>query len=428
MARASIPTLLSLDRWAQIMNISPPHFNQAASAADGINPFPVTGCSDVWWQWSFQSHQRISREEIAQAIAIAEEDIANHLNFWPAPMYIEEVHKFPQHHRPDMYDAGLDVRGMRKGINLRYGKLIRSGRRGLTLIGDSTVPVYSDEDGDGYDETVTVTVAAGDLTDVCEIKVYFEDMSGDQTWEIRPHRTVALTGGNFVLTFWAWQFIDPDLWEAFPTNGATPLDLTTAIYVANVDVYREFADFTEPSAVFFWEPKVRNILPAFCSTCSGAGCPTCSLTTQNGCMFVRNVDEGIGAPVPATYDEDEEVWSEQTYTECRAPDQVKVWYLAGDLDRRYLSGNICNPLSNYWAETIAWLATARMERDFCTCKQAQALVHGLRRDLASTPPDGTFYSLSEDDLNNPFGTRSGEIKAWRRVARLVRRKAEVAVI
>jgi hypothetical protein len=153
-------------------------------------------------------------------------------------------------------------------------------------------------------------------------------------------------------------------------------------------------------------------------------------------MYVRNVDQGIGVPVPGEYDEDEEVWTEQSFVECRAPDQVKVWYYAGDLDPLYLQLTTptstvrrrCDPLSNYWAEAIAWLATARLERNFCGCKQVSAFVNNLRRDMSSFPPEGTSFSLSEGDLDNPFGTRGGEIRAWRKIGKLATRVAEVAVI
>ena len=153
-------------------------------------------------------------------------------------------------------------------------------------------------------------------------------------------------------------------------------------------------------------------------------------------MHVRDVDQGIGVPVPGEYDEDEEIWVEQSFIECRAPDMVKVWYYAGDLDRLYLQHTTptstvrrrCDPLSNYWAEAIAWLATARLERNFCSCKQETAFVNNLRRDMSSFPPDGTSFTLSEAMLDNPFGTRGGEIRAWRKIGKLADRVAEVAVI
>ncbi len=426
MPRASTPTLLAIDRYAQLLGINPAHFSSAART--DLMPIKAS-CSDIWLQWSWMDADRVSREDLAYAISEAEEEIAQQLGYWPAPKWIDdEMHSFPRHHRRTVVGSGVNVRGFRKGLRAKWGKFIQAGQRGLTLIGDSTVPVYSDEDADGLDETATVTVAAGSLTDTCEIKVYFEDEAGAQEWEIRPPRTVTLTGGNFVLTFWTWQFIDPDLWEALTTNEEfTAIDFTDAgNLVGNVDVYREFTDFTEISAQLFWEHE-SVALGACCASCSGSGCPSCTLTTQDGCIHVRDVDTGLIVPIAASYDEDEEQWVEQTFSECREPDQIKIFYYAGELDNRYLRGAICDPLSHFWAQTIAWLATARLERPFCSCANVQALADELRIDLAFSGRDGG-YLMSEETLANPFGTRKGEIRAWQRVAKFARRRSKVAVL
>lgn len=439
MARASYPTLLSLDDFAKVIGIAPPHFNGAASAATGDNPFPVVGCGDIWFQHQWQSHDRVSREEIALAIMNAEEDIANVLGFWPAPKYIEEVHMFPRHHRRDVFDSGLNVRGMRKSIRLKYGKMIQQGQRNVDFIGEATVAAvtleYLDLDLDGYDETARITLPTA-YTEACEIKVYFDGYDTPE-WEIRPPRSIEIVGPNVIITFWSWQLIDPDLWEAFPT-AASPeaLNLLDAIYVDTVDVYREFPDTTVASSRFYWEPEVRNLIPALCTVCGGAGCPTCSLTYQDGCLYVRDVDEGLAVPVPADYDDDEGSWLEQTWLVCREPDQVKVWYYAGDINPLYLQHTTpssgkrrrCDMLSNYYAEAIAYLATARLEKNFCSCKQVTAKVEYLRTNLIETVPNGPTFIINDDDLGNPFGTRMGEVLAWRRLGRLVKRRAQVAVI
>jgi hypothetical protein len=252
-------------------------------------------------------------------------------------------------------------------------------------------------------------------------------MGGDAAWEIRPHRTAVLSGANFVLDFWAWQFIDPDLWEALTTEDTpSAFDFTdnATNCVANVDVYREYTDFTERSAQFYWENE-DNFIGETCSSCSGDGCAACELTTQDGCIHVRDVDKGIVVPVAATYDDDDAEWEEQTWTDCREPDQVKIWYYAGDLDNRYLGGHTCDPLSHFWAQTIAWLATARIERPFCACPNVQALANDLRTDMAFITENS--YLMSERALDNPFGTRKGEVQAWRRISKFVRKRGKVAV-
>lgn len=418
-------TLLALPRYAQILGITPPHFAQASSD----NYFPVGGCSDVWFLYSWQNSDQVSRYDLALAILNAEEEIATTLGYWPAPKWMsKEMHRYPQYYRPDLRGNGYNVQGQFKSLIPKYGKFIQAGRRAVSLIDDAVSVAYSDPDGDGYSERATVTVATS-LTDACEVKVYFAGKSGAQEWEVRPARSRSISGGTFTATFDAWQLIDPDLQAAYPTSSALrAIDLEDgSSYVATVDVYREYADFTEASAEFSWEPKPSSGLVFPCTSCGGSGCLACENTTQDGCLHVRDVERGIVVPTPATYDEDEASWQGSSWTECREPDTVKIWYYAGELSERYLRGETCEPLSDYLAQTIAMLATARLERDICACNNAHVLARDWRKDLAFSDEAGS-YQVSEDDLDNPFGTKVGEVKAWKRVSRLTTQVRSFALV
>jgi hypothetical protein len=212
------------------------------------------------------------------------------------------------------------------------------------------------------------------------------------------------------------------------------LDITdTSNFITSVDVYREYVDFTQKSAEIYWEPILGStmsnlIIGCGCSQCGGTGCTACELTTQDGCVHVRDVDTGFVVPVPASYDADQEVWIKQNATVCREPDIVKLWYYAGDLDQRYLRGTSCDPLSKSWAQTIAWLATARLERAPCACSNVVALFEDLRREINFTPSDGGSYVTSYRQIDNPFGTRKGEIIAFNRCSKLVRRIRKGAAV
>lgn len=423
MARADPHTLLSLDRYAAIIGISPAHFNTAIVG----NCFPASSsCDDVWWQYSWQSGDRASRQELAEAIFEAEELIADTFGYYPAPRWIAgEVHKFPRHHRKMVTQfGGLNVYGQRKSVQANWKKVVTAGRRATSAVGTATTGggtlVYSDADGDGCTETATITLPTS-LTDACEIKAYFPSESGDQEWEIRPARTKTISGGNVVMTFWTWQMILPSLWEAFP-RGGSDLDTidagNTANLITSVDVAREFTDGTQASAQLSWETSPRNtIVFTTCSTCGGDGCSACSFTTQDGCLHVRNNDLGIVVPQPANYDASTEQWNQVAFSVCRDPDLAKIWYLAGDIDKRFLSGQSCDQLSQKWAQAIAWLATARLRRPTCNC--SSRITEELRIDLALTNQTQS-YQVPFEDLRNPFGTRLGEVRAWRNVYRLAR--------
>lgn len=431
MARANTPTLLSLDRFAQILGVPPAHFAGGYTAT----VFPVTAsCSQVWFQHAWQATDKVGREELATAIASAESDIANELGYWPAPVWFEdEVHRYPRHHRRELVTWGYNVRGGYRSIQTNWAKIIVPGRRAL---GDRHIAKLADLslqflnlDGDAYSETARITLPYATLTtNVNEIKVYFSATGGDPVWEIRPARSKTFVGANVVIDFWAWQLIQPALWEAFPiAGGPQALDLMTAIYVDEVDVYHEYTDTTQVSAQFFWEPK-PHVHSYVCPACGGTGCVACTLTVQDGCSHIRDVHQGFLVPVPATYDEATGQWNEQTRTECREPDHVKLWYYAGDQSNLFLSGRSYDPLSQRLAEAIAWLTIARLERQLCECSNVTALSQRLQVDLAESPEEGSDYMTTEDQLNNPFGTRRGELKAWRRISKLTEQRGEVAVI
>jgi len=427
--QASTPTLLSLDRYAKIMGINPVHFSQAVGSGD---IFPITkACSDVWWQRAYIRSDHISREDIAQEIATAEEDIARYIGYYPAPKFISrEMHMFPRDHRPDMYDGGRNVRLDAKSLKTKFGRLIGGGRRWTSLIANASTGggtmVWSDPDGDGFDERMTITVATT-LTNASrqQIKVYQWGEDAEE-FEIRDPRSVEIAAGVLTIEFDFWKMIDPALQDIYPIASPQALDIVDpAIYIIRCDVRREYLDYSQHSVEFFWEPRCDSLS---CATCGGSGCSACQSTVQCGCFHVRNVDLGIGVPSPASWDADSGAWAGAEFTLCYAPDSVKIWYYAGDMSERFLSGRSLDPLSDWWAQTIAYLATARMERNFCSCGNVTALAADLRQEWARADRDGPTFFPDERDKFNPFGTRKGEILAWRRVSQLAPKVPKVAVV
>lgn len=422
MAIATTPTLLSLDRFAQIAGIPPIAFNGAYS--ETVFPGMTGGCNQVWYQYSWQNADQVSREDLAREIAIAERDIKNELGYWPAPTWIvEEVHRYPTPYRRAGYRRSpmRNVRNQFLSIPLKSGKFIQGGQRACTLM-DTAVPVYSDEDGDGFDETATVTLAITDEDAVlCQLKVYFEGHDGDPEWEIRPARTATYAGGTFTATFWTWQLIEPDTWNALPSAVAGPsaINVDTNTYLVNtVEVRREYNDYSASHGTLFWEGEPTST--GYCTICGGEGCAACAFTTQSLCMHVRDTDLGFAAVVPACYNPDEEGWIEEARAVDRDPDQVTLNYFAGEMSDRHLANYTCDPLDEYLARAIAFMAIARLERDYCNCGAITALAERLRRDTAViSSRDGESRFINEDELNNPFGTMYGEVRAWRIVNKML---------
>ena len=425
-------TLLSLPEYAQIMGINPVHF--AGATAGDI--FPIQGgggrnaCEDVWHRYSWQNVDSVSHYDLAETIQNAEYEIARELGWWPAPMWIsQEIRQYPRYHRPDAFrSGGGNVRLMPSSVRAMYGKIIAGGRRNVdTKIGTVTTAVgggltYTDVDLDGFAETATVEIATT-LTDETEVKVYVADTDAALEWEIRQPRSKVIAGGVFTAVFDSWLFIDPDIYAAYPTTAdPAAIDIsTTANYVTSVDVYREYNDPTYSSAEFYWEPTPSGASFGYCSSCGGSGCVACTHIVQNGCLHIRDANVGWVVPQSGTYDESTAQWSGSSWSVNRDPDFVKIWYYCGDLSQEYLSNRHHWTLPRNWARAIAYLATCRLERPFCSCGNAGALAERMRDDLAavsSTTQQARSYRIDPVlVLQNPFGTLRGEVTAWQQVVR-----------
>jgi len=402
-------TLLSLPRYAQILGINPAHFQ--GGLGEQVFPLGSNSCNDLWARHNWQQPERVSHEEIAYAIQDAEVEIAIALGYFPAPFWIaQEVHQWQRWYRQDFQRInGVDVTGRRVGLQTRFGKIIEAGQRAVTYIGTATVAggtlTYSDADGDGFTDRATVTMTTTE-TSVCELKVYHAGTSGDQRWEIRPAREKSISGGTATFIFPAWLFIDPDIQARYPTTeGFRGINLdTTDNYVTSVDVYREYNDTTADSAEFFWEPATY----VGCSSCGGSGCSACTLTSQDGCIHIREAQNGLVVPTPATYSSG---WTSDCFSGCRDPDEVKIWYYAGAVDNLNLRGDTCHTLPPRMERAIAWLATTKILKPMCSCPHVTAVYRRLQEDLAISGERS--YQITEDDLDNPFGTQRGSIQAWR---------------
>ena len=429
-------TLLSIGRWGKILGVNPAHLMGASAMSLSPVIMPITGCTNIWHKYSWQSSDSVSLEDLALAIKTAEEDIAHVINYWPAPMWmVEEPH---QYERPFMHEVygidGGDLRYQAKSVKADFGKFVEAGQRTVSLIGTATTAggtlVYTDADSDGFYETATITLPTT-LTDMNQIKLYHAGHGGDPDWEITPIRSKTKVGANVVIILHSWYLINPTLYEELPSSDEptiNAIDISTITnFVTSVNVYREYTDFSQPSSQFLWENQVSGGTLA-CSNCTGTDLAACDYTTQDGCLHARNPVLGVLVPMPADYDSINVVWGQASFSVCREPDLVKLWYRAGAIDDKYTRGFSYDPLSDFWAQTIAYLATARLERAPCGCPNIARVFESLSVDTAFSSSNSGSFFLPERVADNPFGTRKGEIWAWRRIAKVIQRIPNVALI
>lgn len=441
-------TCLTLDRYARIMGINPVHFQMSYTNT----VFPIQAeCDNVWYRYAWQFADVVSLDEIANEIAVAERDIQNFLNYPLCPTWVcDESARYPKFYRPNVISAGgIAVDGRVKGINARWMKIRDVGHRGVELLEADSAVTYEDLDLDGFSETAVVTYVYDPDTfeySSCDIKVFVAGTGADPRWEIRYPRQITndTDTSTITLTFDSWLFVSPDKQATPPKSMFTnvkALDLDDPTNLLSVvDIYAEYVDTITPSVAFFWEQEpyasyigVPFSYPA-CINCGtecggscGCGCCTpCNMNYQAGCMVVRDREAGILAPSPAVYDETNGVWVSSNLT-CREPDQLRLWYRAGAVSDQYSCSNHCDPLSDYFAQTVAMLATARLKKAFCGCCGATARAEYWQTDMARQGEDASF--LFEFSLTaNPFGTKIGEVQAFRRLSAFNVRKLDVALV
>jgi len=383
MARADTWTLLCIDDWARYMGIHPDAWNQV------VYPTPYPGaCERVWIQngWMDMTSGRIlGREDVAIAIATAEEMIARACGFWPAPTWtLAEEHEWP-----------LPARGAQIAyppIQLDWGYIIEGGQRAMTAIELAAAVLYYDADGDGINEMAAVTVTAAQLAAAGaiaeEVSLFFAGET-DPTWEIRCLSVTedALTG-DVTVTGRASQFVEPASWLI-----ADDVDITNPFLFADtVDVYRVYNDPTNQAQVI-WKGGGDSCSPTVCAE-----------TCQSACLSIENTRLSIVHAIPSTYAAS--TWTAASFSECRLPDSARFWYQSGLL----LQSN--GKIKPMLAEAIVRLANTYMVDEPCGC---QVTKHRWARDRE----EQDINSYDAQLCMSAFGsTMKGALFAWSVIKRL----------
>jgi len=410
MARAIPETLLSLERFAKILGLNPLHFCSAQSTLLRA----TSECSDIWYQYQWQDAQgKVSREQIAELIAEAEEDLARELGFWPAPVWITgEAQPYPRPYRPELTGTGISIRGRWKSVVLEHGHVQYGGIRATELLGTEGF-VAQDADGDGFAEwaVFTVTVEAG--LEACEVHAFFKEFEAvdavncrtdpsstgaDPTWEVRDIYA-SVSGTTLTVRVHKWNLLQPQLQEG---HDAGVIDADVAEnYVDEIVFYREYADRSH-QVTFLWGDDAVCLDQA------------CAWASQAGCIRVKNSAAATVTLIPATWVAIEETYAPASWVQSMEPMAFWAYYKAGFVPPRGLVG--CEPLSDFWARMIAILAASRIESPMCSCENVRTLVDKWRDDKSMSSKTRAYHSTSLT-LMNPLGTRVGEEYVWKRVGR-----------
>jgi len=383
MAIADVRTILSLDQYAEILGIDPILFNQMYTESVPAN----RGCKAVWFQYDWQDPNHASRSELAQAIAQAESLITNLIGYPPGPTWIEDEYLLYPSNKTS-YDVYYTSRGRRypgvrqnrfKTIQLRHGKFICGGRRRVELIEAGVDPgVTSATDRVSF----TATYSGSETLLPSEVGVFYDTDTREERRIRGLQVRVNNTTGVITIEGWAPQFVDPDLLNLREEIDGDVL----ANYVNSVNIYRVYtsSDGEDYAPVeFHWQN-------------------TSSLgdTTTYGILERWNPIAGTVTPRPASWSEDDEEWSMQSFCSTVEPERVTLYYFAGHALDDY--GRVRPP----FGRCIAALATALLGKPICGCTQDERQAAWWQRE----PGDNDLVAYSQ--LQCPWGRKNGSWEAY----------------
>ena len=412
MARAGTPTRLPLDRWAELLGIDPRHFNQITTAAK-----PATVCSAVWKQFAWQETDQVGREDVALAIQQAELMIEDYVGYNLIPAWtVDERVTVTKAAIPEVINVSLlNARRFNMTFKTRNGHIVSGGIESKMVIEAGAAVVYTDEDGDGYPETATITAtipASVGITDTQEVAVYSPGEDAHDDWELRPlnnplnrRRSVTIVGATITIVMQRELLVDPDL-----VNALEPVAVDGNVdgnFLTTVDVYWH-RNSPEQQVTLMWSPREGDDC-----NCGDTTCPTCAHSTQAGCLLTQDFRQGIFSFRPATFDSDAETFRLVQPAVGRVPDHLRAWYYSGLQSERRDAPRL--EMDAQWERAVTYLSITLLTRPVCGCNNIQNLAKRMTEDLAAQISAGETsqsFQLSDRIIDSPWGTMRGAIFAW----------------
>lgn len=422
--------LLPLDVWRAEIGLNPWLFWGLA----GGPIVDIAKCSGLLREYSWQGSDTAGRDDLRRAIERAEQMLFDYLNYRVAPQYVETTPlEWPRwNDASQVRYANIDATGRRVAVMAPEFHIQAMGVEQLTLIGSATVGggtlVYSDEFNSGIDDTFTITLPTT-VTDISQIAVYFsaadrfDDTRTFDRWQIEPVQ-VSISGGNVTIVGRRWLVVKPILYESPVLNALTPAGTTN--FVTSLDVYQRTTNGDGLTV-----NDCQATLQYESSDCGGWGAGFCmgpaAGITDPGTFAevvaragIRDRTLGLITPAAAVFNASTMAWSAMSACNCYAdPDRVVLRYLAGyPLER--------GQMAKQWQQVVTMLAAAEVKRRLVACRETNERLHDLQLDMALQSTQTERYQRTNEELNNPFGTRLGHIQAWKRASDKILRRGFIA--
>lgn len=396
---------LSIDQWAELMGVPVLEFNNLDISGCQFD-YEREHCSQFWSHWQYSSNSNISREQLAFFIQQAEQQIENYLGYHIAPTWsYNEQHNLPR-------EVGVDLSQIK--FQTDWKNVIHGGTSKLTEIGTANV-VYSDEDGDGYNELATITITDESLSAFVysfpnRFRLFMPGHNGKDTYEIEYFLGYNYNDDTHTLTVTtnSWILVNPQLYLPKGFNAKRAYNACDSnIYVTTVEISFEEVDTCLPNAQIVWG---GNNQP-----CADGGCIE---TTQPACIKWINKCEGTFTVQPVSVNADTGCIESYLSTYCNIsnmPDAVRINYISGCHDKSsfvhpYLIGN--TPCADLLRAVLA-LSVTYLGGVPCACTCIEDQISYFNTDLATTSAVGTSYRYSFEMIDNVFGSaKRGAIEAF----------------
>lgn len=411
--------LLPLEHFRRIIGLHPFWF---WGLADNDKARERSAANAGFRKYAWQNADQLAREDMLQGILAAEDKLHDHLGFWPAPRYLEDTLPYPRPYDSQLqFAASADADGRWLPVKVD-GWVQAVGVESKTLIQTVNL-VFSDQDGDGLDDTFSATTTATTIeTDPAKIAVYFpaaERLDGAgavDEWRLEPVQVTINPSGTVTIRGRAWQIVRPVLYEGLGPASLDPDDPDT--YITQVDVYRRTTNpdgntAATAQATLTWETAPY---PPWCVSGAVNVTYTGSADTDPAAIAqavarcgIRDARRGLVIPGRAVYDSANSIWTAVDWGIYRQPDTVTVRYLAG----YPLEGA---DMAAAWRDIVAKLAAAEMPTRLSAKDAGNRALYHWQFDMSRAAGAGDEqYRISDQDLDNPFGTRRGHVYAWRKV-------------
>ncbi|MCA9979357.1 MAG: hypothetical protein KDD89_00930 [Anaerolineales bacterium] len=404
---------LPLDTWRRTIGYNPYHFWQQANAS-----VPVTSaCNTLVYQYAWQSLDAAGRDDVAQSIDNAHETLRQYLGYRIGEAHVSKLIQYPLQ-PTDQWDT-LEDTGRFASVNVGEGFIKALGMATYTPVAENTAVSYSDANGDGVTDTFTITATLPSGLSYKQLLVTFSEADWLGGWdkeaaEVAPVN-ISIDGLNVTITGASWVLVRPIVYEGVtrqtvdPDNTGAVANLfaqTLNVYALNTSAAGQ--EVTTAPVVLHYERRGWDWLWNYGGFCPDSVYLENATVTGEGAAAVWNVPASGILRDPRRGEVGIVAWQQ--------PDRVTVRYKAGT--KLYEQDEAAIYAAD-WPDILAHLSAARLVNRICTCDSANRRLWEWQFDRARVAgANDEQYTISERNLNNPFGTRDGEIYAWQKVNQL----------